>query len=142
MDEHRRSTVRIGFFRHEVGGSGPAKAAKIVVMVIIGLVGLAILALVFGVFVKLLWNALMPAIFGLPEISFWQGVGIVVLAHIIFGGDHGHRYEKRSSKRRLSEEKSLLSEMESDYRQFWREEGREAFGRWMKRENGLENTEE
>lgn len=138
------STGRIGFFRHEAGSCGLVKAIKIVVMVIMGLAGLAVLALLFGIFVKLLWNALMPAIFGLPEISFWQGVGIVVLAHIIFGGgDHSHRYEKRRSrKHKPSEDDSLLSEMERDYRQFWREEGREAFGKWMKRENGLDTAEE
>ena len=31
-----------------------------------------------------LWNWLMPAIFGLPVITFWQAVGLLVLSHLLF----------------------------------------------------------
>jgi hypothetical protein len=34
----------------------------------------------------LLWNGLMPDIFGLQEINFWQALGILVLSKILFGG--------------------------------------------------------
>lgn len=37
----------------------------------------------------LLWNALIPAIFGIGIITFWQAMGIIVLAKILFGGPHG-----------------------------------------------------
>jgi hypothetical protein len=33
-----------------------------------------------------LWNWLMPAIFKLPSIGFWQAVGLLVLSWILFGG--------------------------------------------------------
>lgn len=36
--------------------------------------------------VKLLWNALMPDIFGLPIISFWQAAGLLVLSRLLVGG--------------------------------------------------------
>jgi hypothetical protein len=39
-----------------------------------------------GECVKLLWNWLMPAIFGLPPIRFWQALGLLALARIFFGG--------------------------------------------------------
>ena|SRR5258705_3142889 len=39
-----------------------------------------------GECVKLLWNGLMPAIFGLPPIRFWQALGLLALARILFGG--------------------------------------------------------
>jgi len=42
-------------------------------------------ALAFGWFVMLLWNWLMPAIFGLGAITYWQAFGLVVLAKLIFG---------------------------------------------------------
>ena len=32
----------------------------------------------------LLWNWLMPVIFGLPKITLAQSCGLVVLAHIVF----------------------------------------------------------
>ena len=34
--------------------------------------------------VMLLWNWLMPAIFCLPAISFWQAAGIMLLVNILF----------------------------------------------------------
>jgi len=39
----------------------------------------------------LIWNVLMTEIFGLPVISFWQGVGLIVLAQFLFGNICGKR---------------------------------------------------
>lgn len=33
----------------------------------------------------LLWNWLMPTIFGLPYITFWQAVGLNILSAILLG---------------------------------------------------------
>jgi hypothetical protein len=46
---------------------------------------------VFGYVVMRLWNWLMPALFGWHLISFWQGLGILVLSKILFGGFRGGR---------------------------------------------------
>ncbi len=43
---------------------------------------LAVGSLIF----MLLWNALLPAIFGLKAIGYLQAVGLLVLAKILFGG--------------------------------------------------------
>ena len=43
------------------------------------------LAAVGGV-VTLLWNALLPPLFGWPRITLWQGLGLLVLCRILFGG--------------------------------------------------------
>jgi hypothetical protein len=40
----------------------------------------------FGQAVLQLWNLLMPEIFGLRPISFWQAVGLMGLSWILFGG--------------------------------------------------------
>lgn len=49
---------------------------------------------VFGGCVMLLWNWLMPDLFGLATISFWQAAGLLLLCKILFGGfgggHHGH----------------------------------------------------
>ncbi len=34
--------------------------------------------------VQLLWNWLMPAIFGLQAITFWQAAGLMLLVSILF----------------------------------------------------------
>lgn len=64
-------------------------------MIIGGVVLAAALALLFGLLVMVLWNWIMPDVFGLPPLTYWQSWGIVLLAHILFkaGGhkDHDHR---------------------------------------------------
>ena len=61
--------------------------------ILIGIVGAVVLAFLLGLFVMLLWNWLMPAIFGLTAITYWQAWGLVLLSHILFkSGHHGHRF--------------------------------------------------
>ena len=62
-------------------------------LVFIPLFVLAFVA-VFGAIVMVLWNWLMPELFGLAAISFWQAAGLLTLCKILFGGlgsgHHGH----------------------------------------------------
>jgi hypothetical protein len=51
-----------------------------------------------------LWNWLMPAIFKLPAIGFWQAVGILLLSHILFkGGYRGRSGRSRRMKAKVRE---------------------------------------
>ena len=51
-----------------------------------------------------LWNALMPSIFRLPQIGFWQAAGLIVLSHILFkGGMGGHRGRGHWRRARIRE---------------------------------------
>jgi len=43
----------------------------------------------FSAVAMLLWNALMPEIFGLPVLNYWQTAGLLILARLIFGGGGG-----------------------------------------------------
>ncbi|MGA8026236.1 MAG: hypothetical protein WB992_03765 [Bryobacteraceae bacterium] len=49
----------------------------------------ALAAIVFTFVVMSLWNWLMPAVFGLRTIGFWQALGLLVLSRILFGGFRG-----------------------------------------------------
>ena len=49
---------------------------------------------VFGFLFMTLWNWLMPALFGLRLITFWQALGLLILSKILFGGFRG-RYGRR-----------------------------------------------
>ncbi len=52
---------------------------------ILGIIGIMILVVIlFGYPTMLLWNWLMPTIFNLPYITFWQACGINLLASILF----------------------------------------------------------
>jgi hypothetical protein len=50
-----------------------------------------VICAVFGSAVMLLWNALMPHIFGLAPISYLQAAGLLVLARLLFGGIGGRQ---------------------------------------------------
>lgn len=45
---------------------------------------------IFSFVVMNLWNILMPGIFGIRAISFWQALGLLVLSKILFGGFRPH----------------------------------------------------
>jgi hypothetical protein len=49
----------------------------------------ALAAVLFGLVVMWLWNWLMPAVFGLHVISYWQALGLLILSKILFSGFHG-----------------------------------------------------
>jgi hypothetical protein len=64
---------------------------------------------VFGEIVMHLWNWLMPMLFGWHAITFWQGLGLLVLCRILFGGfggsnKGGHRREKSNRWTRMTPE--------------------------------------
>jgi hypothetical protein len=56
----------------------------------LAIVGFAAFIAVCGFVVQQLWNWLMPAIFGLRALTFWQGLGLLALCRILFGGFKGH----------------------------------------------------
>jgi len=50
-----------------------------------------LLAVLMTAVVMWLWNWLMPELFNLSVITFWQALGILVLSKILFGGHWGKR---------------------------------------------------
>jgi hypothetical protein len=49
--------------------------------------------------VMALWNGLMPEIFGLKAITYWQALGLMVLSWILFRGFRGPRASRWSWER-------------------------------------------
>ena len=86
------------------GGEPPhhplVKVLIVMGFVLLGIIAVTALAVLFGFVVMWLWNALMPAIFSLPAIGYWQAVGLVVLAHIFFG-NHNSFSNKGSRKEKI-----------------------------------------
>lgn len=71
------------------------------VLVVLGIVvGAPALIAGFVLVTMALWNWLMPVIFGLPRIGFWQSLGILVLAQFLFKGGHPGRAGRAHWKRR------------------------------------------
>ncbi len=59
---------------------------KWIFLVPAALVGILLVITIGGEVVRLLWNWLLPALFGWREITFWQGLGLLALCRILFGG--------------------------------------------------------
>jgi len=43
-----------------------------------------LVVLLLGLPLQLLWNWLMPSLFNLPHITFWQAVGLNLISSILF----------------------------------------------------------
>jgi hypothetical protein len=63
-------------------------AGRIVKILIVA----ALAAFLFGFAVMGLWNWLMPELFGLKAVGYWQAWGLLVLSWILFGGLRGHHH--------------------------------------------------
>lgn len=141
-----------------------ATVVRIVIMTIVGLIGAVIIAFLFGYFVMLLWNWLLPPLLHAGTINYWQAFGIVILAKILFGGVGGtHRYNGGRGWRRegrrwdrwesghwpLGWKGPCRGEDEGQdewsprgsrrnwryYGQYWRDEGKAAFEAWLDKQN-------
>lgn len=60
------------------------RTIRILGIMLLHLVLWPVFSLALGWPVQLLWNWLMPVIFGLPTISFWQSAGLMLLVSILF----------------------------------------------------------
>lgn len=76
-----------------------SRVARGVKIALIGILAVA----VFGFVVMSLWNWLMPALFGLRLITFWQALGLLILSKILFGGFHRGGGRDRRWRRRMRE---------------------------------------
>jgi hypothetical protein len=63
-------------------------------MIIGGIILAVVMAFLFGYFVMLLWNWLMPVIFGLTKITYWQAWGLLLLTHLLFKLNPMHHHHK------------------------------------------------
>ena len=69
---------------------------KMIFLVPLGIFGFLLFIALGGEIVMQLWNWLLPPIFGLREITFWQALGILALCRILFGGFGGPRFRRTS----------------------------------------------
>ena len=76
-----------------------------------------------GEIVKLLWNWLMPALFGWNGISFWQALGLLALCRILFGslGLHGTSGSRIRSRMRERWEERRWGQMTPEERERFRQ---------------------
>ncbi|MGB0390191.1 MAG: hypothetical protein ACPGD5_01390 [Salibacteraceae bacterium] len=122
------------FIKHKMRGKNPI---VIVGIVLFGIVAISALAILFGYIIMSLWNWLMPELFDLPIITYWQAVGLFILAKILFGfgGGSGSSSKKSkhggSNKCRNRKKKRDFSKW-AHYDKFWEEKGESAYQEFVK----------
>jgi hypothetical protein len=81
----------------------------------------------FGMSVLHLWNWLMPPIFGLHTITYWQAVGLLGLSWVLFGGWRGPMFGMHRRHRMRERWEQMTPEEREKIRHGMR--GRCGFGR-------------
>lgn len=110
------------------------KAFKIFFAIIAAIV----FVFLFGYVIMWLWNWLMPDIFGLTQITYWQAVGILALAKILFGSFGGHHSGSKSKSRKSWKSRNCQSSKNDFsewkyYDSYWKEEGENAYSEYVDR---------
>ena len=111
--------------------------------ILLGIIGFTAFAFLFGAVIMWLWNCLMPAIFHLGLITYWQAFGLAILGRLLFGGFHhgGHHNHHRGLWRRGM---YMHGNRDRDcsngtkwgyYEQYWNEEGEKAFDDYVKKKS-------
>ena len=121
------------YWKHKMRTKSPAVIAGWIVLGAIAIVGIAIL---FGYIIMSLWNWLMPDLFGLTTITYWQAVGLFILAKIIFGGFGGSSDNSKCDSK-SSDKKSKKKDFSKwkQYDTYWEEEGEVAYQAYVDKQN-------
>jgi hypothetical protein len=134
----------------KVGSGGPSdrgvKVIRIIGLVLVGVLFAALFALLLGGLVMILWNRLLPAIFGISAISYWQAFGITLLAKILFSGFHGPHHKPDHFHGKIDRRWHRWIRVDDadggaglprkdwhHYHDFWMKEGEAAFSKYLEK---------
>jgi hypothetical protein len=99
---------------------------KLILFAPLAILGILVFIVIGGEIVRLLWNWLLPPLFGWPQIGFWQALGLLALCRILFGGSGWRGGSVRSSVRRRMAER--CESMSPEERERFRQRVRERWG--------------
>ncbi|WP_179018431.1 hypothetical protein [Winogradskyella forsetii] len=129
------------YFKHKMRGKSPG---EIIGMILFGALFITGLAILFGFVIMWLWNWLMPMIFGLTTLTFWESVGIFILLKILLGGcgGFGGKDKKRSKSSKCDHNAKGEFSKWKHYDDFWKEEGNQAYEAYINRKTSKEESNE
>ena len=119
------------------------KGKKFMFFMFLAPIFMALFAFVGGEIVKMLWNWLMPEIFGWRVISFWQALGLLVLSKILFGGFKvgGRHWGRHQWKNDMTQRwDSMSGEEKEKFRGEWEKRCGRRFGRPFEETKPAENA--
>ena len=98
---------------------------KWILIVPAAIAGMVLFVFIGGQTVRLLWNWLLPQLFGVPQVTFWQALGLLALGRILFGGFGPHGGSGSHYRRRWE---AMTPEERERIRERIRARGRERWG--------------
>lgn len=111
---------------------------KIMKFIGYALVALAFIALLNWA-VMLLWNGVLAKVTPVSPVTYWQSLGLLALAKLLFGGWHGKGHEKKKHwKMKMAQRMGNMSDEE---RAKMKEEWRNCCSRWGRPKEQQETTE-
>lgn len=126
------------FFKHKFRTKSPG---EIIGMIIFGIIAITGLAILFGFIIMWLWNWLMPEIFGLTTLTYWQAIGLFILFKILLGGcGFGGKSSSKKSKCK-KKPKGDFSKWKH-YDSFWKEKGNQAYEEYLEGINNKNNNDD
>ena len=110
--------------------------------VIVGITASSVWSLIVGGLVMVLWNWLMPMIFGLGAVTYWQAFGLALLARLMLGPPgrpfmpmaHGRKWADKRWREHIKKKGMFYKDWYSEeaYEQWWENEGSKSFEDYMK----------
>ena len=111
------------------------RAQKFGLYAVAGIGAALVFILLFGLLLQWLWNAaLVPAI-GVGEVSFWQAVGVLILAKLFFGFGSGDHSRSGRGKRRRGKQRWLPDGTDAkSFKAYWEAQGRAEYEAFVARD--------
>jgi len=106
------------------------KFGKIIGWIFLGIIAAIGFAAILGYAVMLLWNWIMPTIFELTVISFWQAIGLILLAKLLLGSFKHPKSNNQDNKFHKHFKNKFTKEKFSKwkhYDRFWKEKGEKEY---------------
>ena len=100
-----------------------SRAMRFMFIIPIAILGM----IVFGWIVMLLWNNVASPILHVSQVTYWQGLGILVLSKILFSSFNGGR---RGYRRDHWKERMMWKNMTPEQQEKFKEEWKERCGNW------------
>jgi len=101
------------------------RVKKFILLSPLFLLGFLLFIALGGEIVRQLWNWLLPPLFGWPQVTFWQALGLLALCRILVGGFGMHGSGRSNVRRRMAER---WEHMAPEERERFRQRMRERFG--------------
>jgi len=92
-----------------------SRRKKLIVIAPAAIAGIVLFTFLGGEVVKLLWNYVLPPLFGWPVLGFWQALALLALCRILFGGLGRHGMSRSRMRRRFAERFESMSPEEREW---------------------------